>query len=104
MFAPVSVCVPPPCTAKPPLPAIVPPNTPPAGPATVSVLPPRFTVEPAVPDNALAVCGVVAPPTSSVAPLPASVSALPADRLPLPPTASVLPVPIVVLPVYVFAP
>ncbi|MDR8787972.1 hypothetical protein FEP82_05969 [Burkholderia multivorans] len=73
-------------------------------PPSVSALPPRFTVEPATPDNAPVDCGVVAALRSSVAPAPARFTALPPDRAPPAPTASVLPLPIVVLPVYVFVP
>ncbi|ONX72107.1 hypothetical protein A8F14_16335, partial [Burkholderia cenocepacia] len=100
MFVPFSVSVPVPDSVRlPPVPAIVPPNVPLAEPPSVSALPPRFTVEPATPDNAPVDCGVVAALRSSVAPAPARSTALPPDRLPLAPTTSVLPLPIVVLPV-----
>ncbi|ONZ54406.1 hypothetical protein A8F47_04955, partial [Burkholderia cenocepacia] len=96
---PVSVCVPLPDSVNPPVPATVPPYVPLPAPPSVSVLLPRFTVEPDTPDTAPVVCGVVAALKSSVAPVPDRSTALPADRLPPAPTASVLPLPIVVLPV-----
>ncbi|CAB5327534.1 hypothetical protein IST4119_03916 [Burkholderia multivorans] len=99
MLVPVSVSVPVPDIVKPPVPPIVPAKLPLPEPASVSVLPPRFTLVPDTPDSMPLVCGVVAALMSSAAPVPARSSALAADRLPPAPTASVLPLPIVVLPV-----
>ncbi|ONX73867.1 hypothetical protein A8F17_02725, partial [Burkholderia cenocepacia] len=89
-MVPVSVSVPVPDSVNPPVPPTVPPNVPLPDPPSVSVLPPRFTAEPAAPDNVPVVCGDVAALTSSVEPAPARSIALPDDRLPPAPTASVL--------------
>ncbi|RDS97756.1 hypothetical protein DWU95_47830 [Burkholderia contaminans] len=86
------------------VPGTGPPDGPLPGPPSVSVLLPRFPVEPDTPDTAPVVCGVVAALRSSVAPVPERSTALPADRLPPAPTASVLPLPSVVLPWYELAP